>query len=168
MPLAGGIQVLHEVTAIAMAMPEDMVKELVVIREFNKFLTALLKQCWRLKHHPLTQERDLFEIMPGVTLPIKELQDSVTEKIEEKERRIVGVDEDTGAFYVYCPTPQTLRDLWSDCDKINHLLVSTLYQGKIPNDVLRMFGLEWANIRTLIKGPEFLTYKEEVLQNAVP
>ena len=158
---------LHEVTEIAMN-SDELDKELFIIREFNKFLAAMMKQCWRLKHHPLTSEDDLFEIVPGVALPIKELQDSVTEMIEEKDRRIVGVDDKTGAFYVYCPTPQTLRDLWSDCDKINKLLMSIVFRHKAEYDPLKMYDIHYAKVRTLIKGPEFLKYKEEVMKNALP
>lgn len=144
---------------------KDEEKELLIMRSFNKFLTAVMKQCWRLKHHPLTQEQDLVQILPGVDLPITELQHEVTDKIEEYNRRIVGIDKETGAFLVYCPDTEALHDLWSMCDRINTMLTDRLI-GPGRNESLEVFRLREAKLRTIISGPEFLQYKEQLMQTS--
>ena len=164
---SGGIQLLHDATNLEILTESDREKELLKQREFNQFLTALMKQCWRLKHHPLTQDTDLFQLLPGVSLPIQELVHDVTDVIEDRDRRIVGVDDVTGAFIVYCPSPTALQDLWSRCDVINGVLEKILFRGHQPSPVARAFGLEYAKLRTSIKGPEYLAYKKELMRNLV-
>ena len=157
----------HEVSSMEFKFFKDEEKELPMMRSFNKFLTAVMKQCWRLKHHPLTKLNDLVQILPGVDLPIPELQQEVTNKIEEYDRRIVGIDKDTGAFLVYCPDPEALRDLWSMCDRINELLTARLL-GPGRDEAMEVFRLRGATLRTVISGPEFLEYKENLIRTSSP
>ena len=124
-----------------------------------------MKQCWRLKHHPLTKQSDLFQLLPGIQIPIDELVKKVTDKIEERDRRILGLDE-SGAFIVYCPTPEALSDLWAMSDVINERLVRTLLVGD-PCPILRHFKLKKADMKTTMIGPEFIQYKKELLKNMV-
>ncbi len=140
---------------------KDEDKEVPVLRSLNRFLSATMKQCWRFKHHPLTKGHDLYQILPGVDLPIEDLMEQVTDKIEENDRRIVGIDKDTGGFMVYCPSVDALTDLWAMCDVINRALVGALFSGE-ENEVLRRFKVENASVRTFISGPEYLRYKCQV------
>ena len=127
----------------------------------NRFLSLTMKQCWRYKHHPLTTDLDLYQVIPGVDLPIKDLVARVTDRVEERDRRIVGVDTTSGALIVYCPTPDALSDLWAMCDVINRALSLTLLAGE-ENEVLEKFKLASATTRTIISGPEFLQYKRQL------
>ena len=89
----------------------------------------------------------------------------VTDQIEACDRRIVGMDEESDSFIVYCPTPDALSDLWAMCDRINGALVNTLLSGD-NNEILARFKLHSVQVRTIISGPEFLRYKRELLKNA--
>ena len=161
----GGIRLTQELTELEFLSYKDEDKELPILRSFNKFLLATLKQCWRLKHHPLTQDGDLFQIIPGVDLPIQQLCENVTNHIEDRDRRIVGIDDKSGSFLVYCPTPDALSDLWAMCDRINAALHNTLLSG-LENQVLKKFRVRSVKCRTIIAGPEFLQYKQELVKNA--
>ena len=164
--LTGGVRIKHEVVGVDFHYRKDEEKEMPVVRQLNRLLSATLKQCWRLKHHPLTSEDDLFQLLAGVDMPIRELQEAVTDKIECYDRRIVGVDEKSGAFIVYCPTPYALTDLWAMCDVINLALTSNLMNADSGVTLLEKFKLHSAEARTIINGPEFLQYKEEILRNS--
>ena len=102
---------------------------------------------------------------PGIPTPTKELMEKVTNHIEEWDRRIVGFEEETGSFIVYCPTPDALSDLWAMCDRINKVLVETLLPSSNDTAVslLHRFCLKRVLVRTIIKGPEFLKYKQELM-----
>ena len=89
----------------------------------------------------------------------------VTNHIEQRDRRIVGVDEQDGSFVVYCPTADALSDLWAMCVRINEALVHTLLPGD-QNPIITQFRLTNAHVRTVISGPEFLRYKNELVSNA--
>lgn len=158
---------MHKARVIKVTeMDEEM--ELPLQRNFNCILFSIMKQCWRLKHHPLTTEEDLFQLIPGINLPIQELVESVTNKIEENDRRIIGADEKTGAFIVYCPTQDALMDLWAMCDVINERLMNILeLRDPDSGPVLARFGLLEADVVTEIAGPELLTYKSEIMKKLV-
>ena len=164
--LSGGIRLKHESTGLKFQYRKDQEKEVPVTESFNDFLSATMKQCWRYKHHPLTTDSDLYPIIAGVDLPIKDLVARVTNKIEERDRRIVGVDNASGAFVVYCPTTDALSDLWAMCDVINRSLSATLFSGD-ENPILEHFKLEGVTTRTIISGPEFLQYKNQLIKNMI-
>lgn len=157
--LAGGIRVRPQVTSVTFTLSRDEEKELPIVRSFNQFLTAALKQSWRLKHHPLTQMHDLPPLLPRLQLPIELLRDTVINKMEEHDRRIVGVDD--GAFVVFCPTAAALSDLWAMCDRINAMLSQGLLQG---GNVANAFRLKEVQTRVHIEGPEFLRYRAALLK----
>lgn len=144
---------------------EDL--ELPVVRTVNNFMIQTLKQSWRLKHHPLTQKGDLFQLIPGIEVPVDLLMKNVIEKIEEFDRRIIGVDSKSGSFFVYCPNPFALSDLWAMCDVINKRLLENMFSGP-DNSILLGFDLKAVNTRTVISGPEFLKYKRLLVKNIRP
>ncbi len=55
----------HEVTAIKFLIGHDDDKEVPLTKKVNDLVMDTMKQCWRLKHHPLTQKDDLFQLLPG-------------------------------------------------------------------------------------------------------
>ena len=150
-------------TRLTFKVEEDAELELPVLRALNQFVSETLRQCWRLKHHALTTEDDLRELLPGVSVPFHELLQNVTNKIEGWDRRIVAVDDTSGAFIVYCPTPEALSDLWAMCDVINWGLFETLLGGR-AGDILGRFGLKRACISSFISGPDFLKYKRDLVR----
>ena len=91
----------------------------------------------------------------------------VTNKIGDRNRRIVGLERKTGSFIVYCPNPDALSDLWAMCDVINNKLRRELFSGE-PNPVLNELKLKDLKIRTVISGPEFLNYKHKLIVNTRP
>ncbi len=103
----------------------------------------------------------------GLELPVEKLIRHVTNKIEDRNRRIVGLDTKTGSFIVYCPTPDSLSDLWAMCDVINNKLKRELF-GEDPSPVLNEFQLKGCTLKTTISGPEFLTYKHRLIMNTRP
>ena len=62
---SGGIKLKHEVTSIRFSVGHDENKEIPVIKKVNALVMETMKQCWRLKHHPLIQKEDLFQLLPG-------------------------------------------------------------------------------------------------------
>lgn len=154
-------------SSVAFKSGRDVELELPVLRALNGFISQTLRQVWRLKHHPLTHKDDLQDLLPDVTIPYDHLMTRVTNKIEEHDRRIVGMNDKNGAFIVYCPTPSSLSDLWAMCDVINSGLVETLLLGDC-GDVLGHFRLTAAHVVSVISGPEFLAYKKELLRMARP
>ena len=65
--IKGGIKLKHEVTNIKFLVGHDENKEIPLIKRVNSLVMETMKQCWRLKHHPLTQKEDLFQLLPGIT-----------------------------------------------------------------------------------------------------
>lgn len=163
--VTGGIALKHELKTLELKFYEEDEKELQIRKSFNAFLLNLLKQCWRLKHDPLTTEADLFSLVPDVQLPVRELIREVTDRIEEFDRCIVAADDSTGAFIVYCPTADSLSDLWAMCDRINGALTRTLLALPEPNPILDHFRLRSATFRTVIDGSEFLKLKQSILMS---
>ena len=103
--------------------------------------------------------------MPFVEQSLEPLMKNVTNKIEELDRQILGIDKKTGSFLVYCPTTDSLVDLWAMCDVINNALIQNLLiQNK--QKLLSHFGLKDVTVRTVISGPELLEYKKLILKSA--
>ena len=98
-------------------------------------------------------------------MPTEKLIKEVTDHIEERDRRIVGFEEEAGAFVVYCPTPDALSDLWAMCDRINEKLIETLFVGNENSENIMMskYNIKDADVQTVISGPEFLKYKNELM-----
>ena len=65
--IKGGIKLKHEITNIKFLVGHDENKEVPLIKRVNSLVMETMKQCWRLKHHPLTQKEDLFQLLPGIT-----------------------------------------------------------------------------------------------------
>ena len=119
------------------------------------------------QHNPLTSDSDVDHLLPPIGLPIDELIDDVTNLIEDKDRRIVGVDRDTKAFIVYCPTLYSLKDLWAICDVINAGLVRHIVgtaSKTIETPLMRRYNLLAADVHTTISGPEYLRYKNQLVK----
>ena len=62
----GGIKLKHEITNIKFLVGHDENKEFQLIKRANALVMETMKQCWRLKHHPLIQKDDLFQLLPGI------------------------------------------------------------------------------------------------------
>ncbi len=157
----------HEVCHVLFHIGEDEGKEVAIQRTLNHLVCETMKQCWRLKHHPLTHTGDLFELLPGVNVPVEKLVKHVTDKIEDRDRRIVGYDDKSKSFIVYCPTPDALSDLWAMCDVINTRLHFLLFKNS-STPILSRFEIKGTIGRTVISGPEFLKYKYDLVRNTRP
>lgn len=119
------------------------------------------------QHHPLTTDSDVDQLLPPIGLPIDDLIAEVTNLIENKDRRIVGVDRETSSFIVYCPTVSSLKDLWAMCDRINAGLVKHVVGSGttvIEAPLMRRFNLLAADVQTTISGPEYLLYKNQLVK----
>ena len=124
-------------------------------------------KCINVQHNALTTDADVDHLLPPIGLPIDELIADVTDVIEDKDRRIVGVDRDTKAFIVYCPTLYSLKDLWAICDCINAGLVRHIVgtgSTTIETPLMRRYNLLAADVHTTISGPEYLSYKSQLVK----
>ena len=122
-----------------------------------------MKVCWRLKRHPLEQDTNhdiaSAKILHGAIVPLDDLICKVLNKIEEKCRRVVAVDMKDNSLVVYCPTRDSLRDLWAMTERINRTFMSII-APKDCNKILYCFGLANITNRVYIEGPEFLEYSQ--------
>jgi hypothetical protein len=171
----GGIRVRFELTQLQFVSAPpldagslDAAREAEVRRRFNHFLLSAMRQSWRVKRHPLETGQELRVILDRLPqLPIKELVCCVIDALEQNDRRIVSIDCQTGSLVISCPDVEALRDLWAMCDKVNSALRSILLrddQDSAVNPVLTEFGLRKALTRVVMFGPEFLRYKQQLVQ----
>ncbi|CAD5119898.1 DgyrCDS8478 [Dimorphilus gyrociliatus] len=160
-----GLRIKHQVTKVNLMASVNEEHELSTQRSLNKFICYTLKQCWRLKHHPLTLEEDLQPAIPSIQPDLNSLVKNVIDKIEARGRRILAVEGDTNSFIVHCPTAEAASDLWASCDIINDSLFLTLLAStdESHNPVLNKFRIRSIEMRTHIDGPEFLKYKKALL-----
>lgn len=140
----------------------DESRQYEVKADMNDFLFSMLRHCWRVKHHPLTQKKDFLHILAD-SVPVELIVSDLINKIEEFDRRITQFDDRTRSLIVYCPTADALRDLWAMCDVINTALMTGL-----NNKVLEYFDIKGVLTRTSISGPELLQYKGAMLGRQRP
>ena len=107
-------------------------------------------------------EDDLHEIFPEwhENIPVNELLDNVIDEIEKQGRRIVSFDEKNKKLMIFCPTPEALSDIWSNCDVINRALECIL---KANDPFMAMFEAKSLKTRFYMAGPELLKYKRFLL-----
>ena len=157
----GGIHLKFRSSELFFFNPEDADNETDVRRRLDKFMIETMKVCWRLKRHPLEQDTNhdiaSTKILHGVIVPLDDLICKVLNKIEEECRRVVAVDMKDNSLVVYCPTRDSLRDLWAMTERINRTFMSII-APKDCNKILYCFGLSGITNRVYIEGPEFLEY----------
>lgn len=77
----------------------DGPRELATRRRFDRFLLGALRQCWRVKRHPLQAVDELPALLSRLPrLPICPLITKVINALEENDRRIVAVDCEKGTL----------------------------------------------------------------------
>ena len=156
-----------EVTRVEFVRTRDEeTKEIPTLRALNKFIIHTLKQCWRLKHDPLTRSEDIQPVVPGINLSLSKIVDDVINFIEQHDRRIVGVDSDSTSFTVYCPNASSLGNLWAMADRINR----ALYHNLVSDDnrqLVDKYKLARISTRGVISGPEFLKYTRELSNSEI-
>lgn len=148
----GGLRISHQVTKVNLMASANPEHELSIQRSLNKFICHTLKQCWRLKHHPLILESDLQPIIPAIQPDLNALVKNVVDKIEARGRRILAVENDSNSFIVHCPTAEAASDLWASCDIINESLVLTLLSNtdESHNEILNTFKIRSIEVSYLL------------------
>ena len=160
---AGGVHLKFRSDELFFFNPADADNETDVRRKLDKFMIETMKVCWRLKRHPLEQDTNHViastKILHGVIVPLDDLICKVLNKIEEECRRVVAVDMKDNSLVVYCPTRDSLRNLWAMTERINRTFMSII-APKDCNKILYCFGLSSITNRVYIEGPEFLEHSQ--------
>lgn len=126
---------------------------------FEELLVKIMRVCWRLKSHTLescsNHEYAGSQLVQGAVLPIDWIINHVLNKVEELNRRVVAIDDESKSLVIFCPTRKALRDLWAKCNIISRNLLNILKKKEECNSLLNNLKIKSVETELIIEGSEF-------------